>query len=800
MPNIKKKYLYVSLFIISASFLIVEFLISRIMSVVAWYHFAFFAISLALFGMAIGAVTVHLNKAKYLERIDDFLASYAFKFGLSLLNLIFVISQLTFFYNITAQGIVYDYMNMAIIFLSICLPFIFAGVFMCLCLTRYAAEAHKAYFINLLGSSLGCLVFIPLVNLLNAFNTMLFVALLSFLTSYLIHRSSRQKSPLLRGASFFSVVAVFVIITINMSFNIFDFQWTKGRPDLNAHYKKWNAFSYIRLTHQGLSTPYGWGLSPVKFPEILNQRIRQSYLEIDGAAGTMMTEFRGDISTINYLKYDITAFPHHLIKDGNIMVIGVGAGRDILAGLAFEQKNILGLEINGSILETLNDIFGDMTGHLDQYPNIQFVNDEARSYIASAKREFDLIQISLIDTMAASLSGAYALTENSLYTREAFEIYIKNLTPQGILSVSHWMNLDFNRYFLRLAGLASSALERLEINDTRKHIAIVYKNRTWEEGGVANLMVKKTPFTPEDIAEIQKICDDMGFQFILNPLDPAQHSLAMMADASTRDQFVQKNELNILPATDDSPFFFLFQKLNLKSFIANLKTFNMDAEKILFSLLVLMITLTAVFVLLPLLIQSVSQSQPIIQSGLLPLSIYFSSIGLAFMFVEVSQMTRLSIFLGHPVYSLTVVLFTLLVSSSLGSYHLGGELNQTRLKKIYGAYILLALFLFMSLPWILRFLTEYNLLTRIVVSMLVIAPLGFFMGSFMPHGIRLAECRKGSIAFFGGLNGAMSVIGSILTMIFMIAFGINATFLIGIAMYSVAIGLLWKLTPADSKI
>lgn len=261
-------------------------------------------------------------------------------------------------------------------------------------------------------------------------------------------------------------------------------------------------------------------------------------------------------------------------------------------------------------------------------------------------------------------------------------------------------------------------------------------------------MVKRTPFTPKETLQIQKLCDAMGFQFILNPLEANHDALAAMADTATRDPFVKKNGLNISPTTDNSPFFFLFQRINLKSFLSSLKTFNMDAEKILFSLLALMLGLTAAFVLLPLLAQSISQAQPIISSGMLPLSIYFSSIGLAFMFVEVSQMTRLSIFLGHPVYSLTVVLFTLLVSSSLGSYCLGKKTGQNRLKTLYSFYIILALLLFIFLPKIRSVLTGYNLLIRIMASIMIIAPLGFFMGSFMPHGLRLVESRKSSVAFF----------------------------------------------------
>lgn len=494
-----------------------------------------------------------------------------------------------------------------------------------------------------------------------------------------------------------------------------------------------------------------------------------------------MNHFYGDLEKLKFLKYDVTAIPYYLVNNGEVLVIGVGTGRDILTGLVFDQKSITGVEFNEDILYVLNDLLGDFSGRLTQNQKVRFVNDEARSYLFSSEQNFDLIQISLIDTFAASLAGAYTLTENSLYTVEAFTVYLEHLKDNGFLSVSYWYHKNKPENILKLTGLATRALQKLGIDNTRDHIVIVHKEG---ESGVATLLVKKTEFSTNELLEIDKISKEMGFKVILSSQTSKDEAFAKMSDVKEITNFYKQYKRNIAPPTDDSPFFFLFNKIYSKDFFKFNNFAKFRAESILFSLLVLMSVLTAAFILIPLIKSSGFTSTP---NNLFLYSVYFSSIGLAFMFIEISQMTRLSIFLGHPIYSLAIVLFALLVSSGIGSYFLGGIENPKKSTILFMIFILVcSVFLFLTKP-ALHYFSKYNIFIRLITSVAIIAPLGFFMGSFLPQGIRLVDRVKGPVPLFWGLNGAASVIGSILAMIFMITNGIRLTFLTGIILYVIAI-------------
>ena len=544
--------------------------------------------------------------------------------------------------------------------------------------------------------------------------------------------------------------------------------------------------------YRGIGVPQGWGWAPKKRDEILRTKVEQIYLDIDSVAGTTMTNFSDtDLNKINFLRYDITALPYYLLKPGDVLVIGIGAGRDILTGLLFGQKSITGVEINETILEIHKKLLAKFSGNLTQLPQVSFIHNEARSYINAADKKFDLIQLSLIDTFAATQAGAYALTENNLYTVEAFSTYLKHLSDSGFLSVSYWMYANNPECMLKLTGAATKALAKMGISDPRAHLVIVHKDGLDDGRGVANLLVKYKPFTNEELSAIQNYCDEMGFHFLLSPTNVLDKSFAAMSDVKEINNYVKSYSSNITPASDDKPFFFLTTRISLEKFMHNFQLFNFSAEYILFSLLLLMIVLTGLFVVFPLLkITKLTQS-PI---SLLHFSIYFSSIGLAFMFVEMAQLTRLSSFLGHPVYSLSVVLFSFLFSSGLGSYFLGRRDN----RKIIITYIMLFLSICLlsalfTAP-LLSYLSKYSTGLRLVIAAGLVFPLGFFMGSFLPQGIRILGKNKGPVALFWGLNGAMSVLGSILATISQITLGLNMTFLLGVVLYLVAIATLLKFT------
>ncbi|MDP2652551.1 MAG: hypothetical protein Q8Q08_00810 [Candidatus Omnitrophota bacterium] len=791
--SLSPRILY-GLFLLSLVTLVFELLISRVMSVIAWYHFSFMAICLALFGLTLGAVIVHKYKDAFLKNYSSNLRRCAAAFSSALLINLTIVCQLPAFVNSSASGdwqITYRYWNILWIFASTALPLISSGVGISLIFTRYAGHANKIYFINLLGSSLGCLLFIPLINSLEVINSYFILALAGVVTAILFDASApaaQRKTKHLVGLLLFLAIA----LCVNLSTDCLKIRWTKGQLVNQAFYKKWNSFSYIRLFEiPGQPAPIGWGFAPKKQQEVFRNRVKQMYLDIDSIAGTHMTDFeQRDFRKIDFLKYDITSLAHYLVTGGDMLVIGVGAGRDVLAGLLFGQKTITGVEINEAILNIHKKVVPHFTGDLSHHPKVTLVHNEARSFINASDKKFDLIQLSLIDTFAATQAGAYALTENSLYTTGAFHTYWDHLTESGVLSVSYWMPLESPEHMLRMLGAATESLMRDGVLQPRAHFVLVHTDGLFEGREVGTLLVKKSPFSAQELHLVKNYCETMGFHLILSPAGSHFPAFREMSDPTGVREYPRHYFRNITPATDDKPFFFLLSRFDTWEFVKQLWPPNFSAEHILFSLLGLMTILTILFVILPL----CRMQQPMkLDTTAIPLTVYFSTIGIAFMFVEMSQVTRLSSFLGHPIYSLSITLFSFLLGSGLGSFFLGRVDTRRGVTAYSMLFLTIAIGTVLFMAPALSFFSRHPIGTRMIASIVVVLPLGFFMGSFLPQGIRILDKKNGPIALFWGLNGAMSVIGSILAMIAQITLGLNTTFLIGVVLYALAIHLLLKM-------
>jgi spermidine synthase len=743
------------------------------------------AICLALFGITVGAVIVHVFKKSISKNYSEALYISSLLFSATVILNLACSSQLRAFNRPETLQMVPNYLNLVIIFVTISIPLICSGVGMSIIFERYAKQASRIYFVNLIGASLGCLLFIPLINFLEVVNSYFLLAFMGLVAAYLFNCDDRRP----RGKLIILLSIIFALMAwINHKTEFLELHWVKGQPNNTYFYKKWNSFSYVRLHTDGMAViPKGWSWAPKKINEIVNTQIKQIQLDIDGGAGTVMTDFEDrNTDKLGFLKYDVTSLPYHLVRNGDVLVIGVGAGRDILTGLVFDERSITGVEINDTILQIHRKMAAKFNGDLSRHPKVTFINNEARSYINASNKKFDIIQISLIDTFAATQAGAYALSENNLYTTQAIQTYWDHLTDRGMLSISYLTS----PYMLRIVGAATKTLDKSGIKEPRNHFVVILSESYKYTMRVSNLLVKKTPFTDQELNAVQKYCDETGFHFLLSKNGSPSRSFLNMSDIKYLDSFARNFKLDISPTTDDKPFFFLVTRLDLMNSLKNFNLFDLDAGKILISLFILMLSLTVLFVFFPLL--SVTRNQ-LSNIPVFTYILYFTSIGLAFMFVEMSQITRLSSFLGHPIYSLSLVLFSFLFGSGLGSYTLAKTDDQKSIM-LYSALFILYCFISGAVTEpLLRHLSKNPIQIRMLITVIMLFPLAFFMGSFLPQGIRLLSRQNGPVALFWGLNGAASVLGSILAMIFQIQFGLSATFFIGAALYILAIGLLLSL-------
>jgi hypothetical protein len=763
------RFTYAGLFLTTLSLLQLELFLTRIFSVTMWYHFAFMAISLAMFGLAAGAVLIEVMKKR---DPHSTLAGAALWFAVS--------SGVCFAIQLYVPADPErELMWTVVAFTLIAVPFVFGGVVVCVALTGFPAFSGKLYAADLAGSAAGCLLTIPILNTIHAPTAVILNAGIAALAALAF---AVPQAGFLRWMAAGVAAVLFGVAGINQSARAIDIQWIKGGRHNPGLYEKWNALSRIHVGKTG-SQPFGWGMSPAYKTD---RKLDQLYLNIDSGAATVITKFDGNLEALEHLKYDITALAHYLRSGTSVLVIGVGGGRDILTALVFGQRHVTGVEINPDILGVLTDRFADYSGNLARNPAVTLAHDEARSYVARSPERFGIIQASLIDTWAATSAGAYVLTENGLYTKEAWSTFLNHLTPDGILTMSRWYYEAQPAETLRLTALATASLVDLGVADPRRHIMVVRTDDNSDLGqySVATILVSRRPFTDAEVDRVTELSRQMQFLPVLTPLYADRPEFEAVADRRAYEALVRAYPLNIAAPTDDSPFFFHMLKprnLARPSTYQGTNDMNLKAVKVLGTLLGIVSGLSAVAIIAPLVLR-----RRVRKAGSVRLMVYFAAIGLAFMMVEVGQLERLIVFLGHPIYGLTVVLFVLLLSSSLGSlfsYRMGHW--------IWLLPLVLAGFIY-GAPLFIRALIAASTPLRVAVSAALLFPSGFLMGMAFPVGIQKAHSASpgAPTAWYWGINGAFSVISSVLAVVVAVFWGVTTTLLVGLTAYLVALVVL----------
>jgi hypothetical protein len=796
---------YAGLFLLTLCTVMYEILLTRIFSVTMWYHFAFVAISVAMFGMSVGAILVY--------QFPDFFAQERAKLHLALSCLLFSATIVTTFLThlsipfVVERSLVGLY-AIAFNYAVVSIPFVFSGIAVCLALTRFPSQVSTLYATDLVGASLGCVFVIVILNWMDGPSAVIVAALLACVSAALFARDAGRKK-LMQVALLTSVLlatfAGFNAVLARKHLPLLRLMWIKGElQDSPPLFEKWNSFS--RITVDGNPTtagrPFGWGMSPVFPPD---RKVRQLMLTIDAGAGTVLTAFDGNLSALDHLKYDVTNVAHYLRPDSDVLVVGAGGGRDLLSALVFGQKSVLGVEINKNILDAVNREFGDFTGHLDQNPKIRIINDEARSYIARSKDRYDIIETSLIDTWAATAAGAFVLSENSLYTVDAWKIFLDHLTPRGLLTFSRWYFGKSPAEVYRLASLATASLARDGIKDPRNHIVIIRRLREEEEDikGIGTILVSKSPLSVGDLDKLEQIVKQMHFEIVLSPRFSMDSTFAGIESARDVTEFTSHLPFDISPPTDDRPFFFYMIRLrdvfrrDVRNAIGTSTISGWKPVFVLGALLIAMVALTAMCVFIPLMLRTRKRSL----SGTTSLFWFFAGIGFGFMFVEISQMQRLIVFLGHPTYGLSVVLFALLLSSGIGSYTTERVTHVGRSGIVRLSLLLLSLVFFGAVtPFIISTFQDAGTSIRIIAAVLTLFPLGVFMGMAFPLGMKLAANKAESITpWLWGINGATSVCASVLAVAIALSEGISTSFWTGVACYGVAVLAFLRAVRAEMR-
>ncbi|MFH0732483.1 MAG: hypothetical protein V2A72_06140 [Candidatus Omnitrophota bacterium] len=790
---------YIGLFMVALATLMYEILLTRIFSVTMWYHFAFVAISVAMFGMTAGAILVYLNSGYFSpEKVKQHLCAASLLFAICIIFSFMTHLSIPFPGNLSRAISIVSLYTIGLTYVVIAVPFVFSGICICLALTKFPKQVSRLYAADLAGAACGCVLLIYALRYTDGPTAVFVTAFFAVIGAAFFAAEAGTKRMIRITVGMALLIASFIVINtglVNKQRPLLRLQWVKGAPERTPIYEKWNSFSRITVggKPKELTKALITGPSP-KYTQ--DTKIRQLELHIDTTAATMLTYFDKDLSKLEYLKHDIVNLAHYARDKAKVLVIGSGGGRDILSALVFEQESVVGVEINYDIVNAVNERFADFTGHLDKIPNVSFVADEARSYISRSNDRFDIIQVSLIDTWAATTAGAFILSENSLYTVEAWKIFLKHLTDRGILTFSRWYFRENPGEVYRLTSLAVAALRGLGVEDVQKHIIIariMLGDKADAPDGVGTMLVSRQPFSEKDVDLIENVIKDMGFELVLSPRFAIDSNFKTICSQKDLGRFFSEFPINIAPPTDNSPFF--FHMLRLRDIFKKglweqgSQSFNMKAVFVLGSLLIVVTALVLLCIIVPLILTAKKSAL----SGVLPLFIYFASIGFGFMLIEISQMQRFIVFLGHPTYSLSVVLFALLLSSGLGSYSTSwkAESSYSSVKKSIIARMLLlagALCLFGLLtPYVINKFQGAITPVRILIVTVILFLLGFFMGMPFPIGMKMASKKSSSLTpWLWGINGATSVFASVLAIVIALSLSISVTYWIGFFCYCAA--------------
>jgi len=797
MKKTQMPFFYIGIFLVSLATLVIEISLTRIFSVTMWYHFAFMVISIALFGF--GASGAFLTVFKGILRRDPrkVTAFLALSFSITSLAGTLIVSRIPLD-PFQIAGSPANILKLLAYYVVIAIPFFLSGMIISFLLSVFPESAGKLYFFNLAGSGAGCLAVIFLISLFSTTGAVVAGAMCILLAVFFFNFNVSKNTTVSTACLLVLCLPLLFSPTALFKFRIADSKalsyelYEAGRKPVLT---RWNAFSQLDVI-KGIEGFYAPGLSQ-KYP--LRSFPEQVVIYIDADAVAPITRIEKGTYRPEIFKYIPSSMACRLRKNPSVCIIGAGGGFDVLAALSTsEPSGVAAVEINSDILDIVRSDFDDFSGSIYDLPNVTPVVAEGRSFIRNSRRRYDIIQLSLVDTWAAASSGAYTLAENYLYTEEAFADYVNHLSPDGILTVTRWL-LDPPKESLRIASLAFSSLEKLGVSNPGNCIVFI------RSGRIAVLLLKKTPFSASEIAKILNLSSESGFGILYAPRIPGDNAFHRFIASDDKNLFYESYPFNITPPTDDKPFYFHFFSLKNIDIGKVWRLSSIDRNNISYLILLFLLVqaalLSVIFILGPLaFIKRGVFSQA--RSGWRFL-LYFASLGLGFMFVEVTLIQKFILFLGHPVYSLAVVLSSFLVFAGLGSLCTSRfKVNPAR--KLKFVLVILAVLLFAYMPFLSRLsyiFLGWRLAARCVVSVLLLAPLGFLMGMPFPVGIRLvSKANSKLLPWVWGVNGCFSVTGSVLSVVLAMSFGFSTVMNCAAVIYLLAIVALTRHNPPSSPV
>ena len=789
------------LLLLSAAGLTYQVTLIRLFSVSQFYHFAFMIVSIAMLGYGGSGTVLAISPRIHSASAGRWLSLLALATASSILGSYLLINRLPF----DSFSIAWDAKQVWILvmhYIALASPFFFSGMAVGFLLAAYPAQSGKSYAVNLLGSALGCLVGLAAPSYLGGEGVVSLSCALASMAALASWIGSGAQSNHRKPTGSFGkfrehIPGQILLAVVLLCLALVDLGLrASGRPGaswLSLHLSPYKSLSYALQVPQAELIFQRWNSTSrvdlVHSPGIhsfpgLSYRFLEDLPRADGMTidGDDLVPIISPAGNLEFTSYLPAAIAYQLRPGAEALILEPRSGPDILVAFAQGASRIQVVEINPLVIAAAREIY--------DLPQLELSIESGRSYLRRSDNQFDVIVLSLTSSYHPVRSGAYTLAEDYRYTVEAFQDSLFRLNPDGLLMVTRWLQTPPSES-LRTFALAVTAIERRAGDPTRQIVALRGYN-------TATFFVKNSPFNSIELQKLREFSEQRAFDLIHAPGLQADESnrfnilpepvyyqaFAELMRAADRDDFYASYLYNVTPPTDDHPFFGHFFKWSqagqvLSEMGKTWQPFGGAGYFVIFALLLLAIAVSTILILLPAAV--LGQAKRIMQPSVTYLA-YFGLIGFAFMLVEIPLIQRFILFLGHPAYAVTAVLFSLLAFSALGSRFS----SRMPVKFAIGLLVPLLLAAPMYLPWVFQVALGQALPVRLAVTVAVIAPVGFLMGIPFPGGIQemlVSQESATPIPWLWATNGAASVVSSVLAALLAISFGFDWVLRIGALCY-----------------
>jgi hypothetical protein len=803
--------LLLSIGFLSAAIIAFQFALMQVLSIVQWYHFAYLVISVALLGFGAAGTVLAIFRQRLLKHINLLLPVLMISCGITMAWAM-DISQCPFirfdsyllFANYSHIG------RLLLTYLLFFIPFFLGALAIGLIFDNYVAAIGKIYFANLLGSGVGGLLVLALIwlffpNQLPALISILAVIAGTIMIPANYYKQKRKDTDIssIPNSKFtkskiwlstfaivaFAICAWKIIVPPQLLLSQFkDLSKTLLLPDAAIKMEKTSPYGLVQtVTSPVLRYAPGLSLTAQQTVDV------KSAVFINGDWLGVVT----GSDTSHILNYTSFALPYSMSQRNDVLVLRAGTAMEVAHAFSNKAKKIVAVESNAILLSILTNELAHDNDSLFYNAAIKIRKLEPRTFLQIDTSHYDLISLPVVGSFGGS-AGLYALHEQFLLTKEAFIEMWSRLKDGGSISITAWMDYPA-RQPLKLLATLVEVLEELKIQQPKNHIAAI---RSWN---TISFVMTKSALTEKEISGIRNFCKRMQFDPALLPglLPEERTTIHQLQDSSffinmdklfsaERKDLYASYDFNIIPATDNRPYFAQFIRWkslpHLAEYFGNrsIPFFEIGYLLVVITLVQIAI-ISVVLILLPLFKLRWKGKNKF------RVLLYFSGIGLGYMFVEMVFIQRFILYFGQPVYAASAVITSLLIFSGLGSYMSGYFVAKRKVMLMIFTAIVVLLFIYsFTLTPVLQQTVHGRLPLKLLIVFLLIAPLAFCMGIPFPAGLlQVSQTNARIIPWAWGLNGCVSVISTALATIIAVEAGFTMVMLLAALAYCLPL-LVWS--------